>query len=238
MMSLLGGAFSPCLAQQMRGNPPLLSLGEPSASATEVAATSEAAPAIAESPENADATGDTPASAGGGQEGGNGEGASAGGAGGDPPLRIPYSSVFSGMDGGPIGSNVFRGTGGPLGGFGRGLTPPSVLSEQVKNGEGHAKFSLGLPGLRARLPSLSNINVPFLHRRFSPEKAHLKMGPVYVRFGELSGALLASDNVNLEQTNRDAGCISVVRLGMTVMAQLTEGLQFAVAGTLDRKSVV
>lgn len=145
--------------------------------------------------------------------------------------KVPYSSVFRGT-GGPVGSNLFSGSRDPLGlGLNPSLGVGNSAQENAKVGEGDARITADLPSVQLGFPNLPY--TPFLHRGFAPEDAHLKLGPIYVRFGEAMGALLASDNVNLDAVNREAGCIAVVRLGLTVVAQLTEGWQFAVSGLIS-----
>lgn len=118
-------------------------------------------------------------------------------------------------------SSIFRDTGSPF----YKLALPS--KEQVKVGNSSEELSLRVPRLQLR-----GLDIPFLQRSFAPENAHLKLGPVYMRFGSLSGALIASDNINLTGSNRESGCIAAVRLGITVEAQLTEGFQLAVGGSV------
>ena len=76
------------------------------------------------------------------------------------------------------------------------------------------------------------VGIPFMERAFSPADAHLKMGPVYLRINSISGALLGSDNINWSETDREKGSIAQVQLGITVIAQLSEGWQFALSGAI------
>jgi hypothetical protein len=130
---------------------------------------------------------------------------------GEAPVGVAYSSVFK-----DTGAHFYH------------FAPPSRLGAGVKDGDFRGHFNINLPKVWAE----PNINSLFLHRAFGPEKAHLKLGPIYVRFGEVTGAILASDNIDLVENGREAGCIAMVRMGVTVMAQLTEGLQFSLSSRI------
>ncbi len=123
-----------------------------------------------------------------------------------PTLGVPYSKIF-------------RDTGAPYTNpLNRGAVTPAVRTESV---EAHA--TLGLPALNASLP--------LLQRGFEPQEADLKFGPVFFKLQGVSAAGLWSDNINLTETNREAGNIGIVTISGAIIAQLTEGLRVAVSGS-------
>jgi len=85
--------------------------------------------------------------------------------------------------------------------------------------------SVDLLGLRigAGLGGSHGLNI--LGHGFEPNDADLKVGPLFFKLRVLSGSLLASDNINATETNREAGTIAIVQLAGTIVAQLTESLR-------------
>ena len=98
-------------------------------------------------------------------------------------------------------------------------------SESVKLGSGgaakfHANFLRGL-----------GFNTPF-RKGIRPEDAELKLGNFYVDITALSGSILYSDNIHLEENNTDDGVIAVTRMNLQGVFQLGENFRIAVRGAL------
>jgi len=110
-------------------------------------------------------------------------------------------------------SRLFRNTGTAL----RAETPPRTESVS-------ARATVGLPML--------NASIPLLQRGFEPQDADLKLGPLFFKLRELTGAVLWSDNINLSETRRESGVIAITSISGAVIAQVTEGLRLALAGSL------
>jgi hypothetical protein len=130
---------------------------------------------------------------------------------GENPGGVPYSGFLT-----PTGVN-FNSTNilnpyYPTAGNYRSLAP----------GEAQATASLG-----------SGYSIPFLVRAPEPEDANIKVGPVYVKFHSLEGLVLYDDNYQHYQFNRRDELLVLLRLNMTVIAQITDNLQFNVSGSLD-----
>ncbi len=85
-------------------------------------------------------------------------------------------------------------------------------------------------GINLNLPSLYS-GIPLLQQGFEPTDADLKIGPVFWKFRALTGAVLASDNINLTHDHRESGTISIISLSSSLIAQITEGLRLAVSGS-------
>jgi hypothetical protein len=81
-------------------------------------------------------------------------------------------------------------------------------------------------------PFNGGLLVPFLHRGTEPEDANIKAGPFYVKFHSIDGLALYDDNYNESQTDRKSEILVLLRLNLTVIAQLTDDLQFALSGDL------
>jgi hypothetical protein len=73
---------------------------------------------------------------------------------------------------------------------------------------------------------------PLIYRAFPPEDANLKAGPVYLKFERAEADMYYSDNYNLSATDRRSEVLAILSLNMTLIAQLSEDLQFSVNGTL------
>jgi len=124
----------------------------------------------------------------------------------DPVIGIPEQSLFRNSRALPLpNSRAFLPTPSVQGG---------TMSEQV----------------RLEAPNF-NANFPLLQKGFAPQDADLKIGPLYFKLNAISGAMLASDNIDLTENDRKSGVIAIVRLTGTMVAQLTEGLHLAVSGS-------
>lgn len=121
------------------------------------------------------------------------------------------------------------------------VSTPEALPPSIFRTTGASRPSLRDSSNYGEPWSLSNVEthtqfggvgIPFLSRSFEPKDAHLKLGPLYFRFTSVSASILHSDNVDLQETNREGGWLAITQLEGVIIAQLTEGLQLAVAGTL------
>jgi len=124
---------------------------------------------------------------------------------GEPIVNIPYSSIF------PTPLTF-------------GLIPFPELHPGTSSGGFQTGTVLGL-GQRG-------LQIPIVERGFSPQNAHLKLGPIYIKFPEVQAGVLMSDNINLTQYNREFGAIAFTSLSATVICQLSEGFQIGLAGTV------
>ena len=77
------------------------------------------------------------------------------------------------------------------------------------------------------------MNTPFLVHAPEPEYADIKAGPVYVQFHSAEGLVLYDDNYQLSDIHRKSSTLVLLRLNLTVIAQLTDNLQLAITGGLD-----
>ncbi len=131
----------------------------------------------------------------------------------DDPAGIPYSAVLNTTGANSDNINILGE---------RPINTDSLLYTKIGPAEGTLLLSPGSP----------EIPIPFLHHGFEPEDADLKAGPFYVKFHSLDGLVLYDDNFNASQTDRRSEVLVLLRLNMTVYAQLTEDLQFVVSGYL------
>ncbi len=125
----------------------------------------------------------------------------------EPAAGVPYRSIF--RDTSAPYTNALR---------------PIEADPSLHAGSVTANTRLALPSFRGRFP--------LLERGFEPKDADLKVGPVFFKLRALTAGLLFSDNVNHKEANPDSGVIGIVRLGGTVIVQLTEGIHLAVAGNI------
>jgi hypothetical protein len=132
---------------------------------------------------------------------------------GEDPAGIPYSSVLNTTGADVNDINI-------LGGH-----PVNTdFSNDPKFGgvEGSLLFTPGTPGLQ----------IPFLYHAPPPEDADLKAGPFYVKFHSLDGLVLYDDNYNLSEYDRKSELLVLLRVNLTVIAQLSDNLQFALSGDI------
>ncbi len=122
-------------------------------------------------------------------------------------IGIPYSEVLRDTE--PPYEDMFRDV--KL----RGTLP-------VKLGEAGAKFHANFfQGLSVRTP---------LSRGLRPETSELKLGNFYVDVISLSGSALYSDNVDLDEVDRDDGAIAILRLRLGALLQLGDNFRIGVVG--------
>ena len=76
------------------------------------------------------------------------------------------------------------------------------------------------------------LNLPLISRGIRPEEAEFKLGRFYLDLQALSTSFLYSDNVDLSETDRDSGFISIVRLTAAALFQVTDTVRLSVQGTL------
>jgi hypothetical protein len=131
----------------------------------------------------------------------------------EQPFGVPYSKVFvrQGAD-----DNLFDN-------LNRDPFPTGVYSP-AKIGE--VEGSLGAGGVD--LPAY----IPFFHAGAEPENADIKAGPLYIKFHYLNAIVLYDDNFNRTETDRKAATLVLLNLNLSIIAQLSEGLQFTVSGSL------
>ena len=116
---------------------------------------------------------------------------------GEPAVGIPQRTLF-------------RDTGAP---YLHSLRTPA-LEPSVRPTESiDATFHLDMPDVRG--------DFPLLARGFEPEDADLKLGPVYFKLKAFGLGLLASDNIELSEDDRESDVIGIVRLSGTIIVQLT-----------------
>ena len=135
------------------------------------------------------------------------------------PTTLPQGAYQTPPTPGVPYSKLFRNTGAPYTNpLQQIAVTPSVRTESVE-----ARGTLGLPPIIA--------SFPLIQRGFEPQDADLKLGPVYFKLQGLSAAVLASDNINLTEENRESGTIGILTITGSVVAQLTEGLRLALSGS-------
>ncbi len=109
---------------------------------------------------------------------------------------------------------------------------PSGNPVSLPNLEPSARTETVTTRLRVNLPTVS-AGLPFLQRGFEPQEADLKVGPFYFKLRALQGAILHSDNIDLEPDDeRESGTIAITSLTLSAVAQLTESLRIATTGSL------
>jgi len=124
---------------------------------------------------------------------------------GEPQMDTPVSPIFRNTNITPLSARVDP------------TVTPGIHADPF---ELHSDFGFRGTGLK----------VPFVQRGFEPQNASLKLGPVYIKFRRVEGGMIASDNINLSETDRKPGVIAILRLDMGIILQLGEGFRLAVAG--------
>ena len=122
-----------------------------------------------------------------------------------PTLGVPYSKLFRNTTA-PYNNPFY-----PIG------VSPSARTDSVT-----ARATLEVP---------INASFPLLQRGFEPQDADLKLGPLFFKLREISGAVLWSDNIHLQENDRESGTIAIATISGAIIAQLTEGLRLAVSGS-------
>jgi len=131
---------------------------------------------------------------------------------GDSPSGIPYSAGVLTPTGVNLNSTNIFDASNPSAGNYRGLNPGEA--------EGSASFRAGT-------------EVPLVGHGPEPTDANIKIGSFFVKFHSLDGLLLSDDNYNHSQYDRKSDLLVLLRLNLTVIAQLSDNLQFAVSGSID-----
>ena len=137
------------------------------------------------------------------------------GAFGETPPGISYSNLLNSTGGTLNTSNILGGR--PPG--------PNDWNSANPAGDGnppHGNASLrlgGYPGFLVHAPE--------------PEDADLKAGPVFIKFHSLDGLVLYDDNYNESEKDRKSELLALLRLNLSLIAQLSDNLQFILGGTID-----
>jgi len=77
-----------------------------------------------------------------------------------------------------------------------------------------------------------NSYYPFLHYGAEPQDANAKFGPIFVKFHYLDSVVLFDDNRLQSHTNRQSEDYLLLRLNLSIIAQLNDNLQFVLTGSL------
>lgn len=135
---------------------------------------------------------------------------------GQDPTGIPYSSVGVLQQTGADFNNVWD-INGDLQNLG------SAQPTKIGNSEGSFTLQGGSLGLTRS----------FIHPGTEPQDADIKAGPLYIKFHSLDGLVLASDNFRRTETDRKSELLVLLRLNLSVIAQLADNLQFGISGSVD-----
>ena len=131
------------------------------------------------------------------------------------PTGLPYSGV-----------PILDRTGGDLNNWPdfRGDLFNTGIDHPTKIGSAEGNFSISTGNL--------GVNTPFIEQGAEPENADIKAGPIFIKFHDLDGLLLYSDNYQHRQTDRKSELLALIRLNLSVIAQLTDNLQFVASGSI------
>jgi len=130
------------------------------------------------------------------------------------PTGLPYSSVLNPDTAGPVDVNALNG--GPV--------HTNVLAPaQIGGAEG---------SLDIRSGNFST-NTPFLRAGGEPEDADIKAGPLFIKFHYLDGLLLYDDNSRRSHNQRSSEVLVLLRLNLSIIAQLSDNLQFTISGSFE-----
>jgi hypothetical protein len=132
---------------------------------------------------------------------------------GDNPTGVPYSDIFT-----PTGADFNNPEAFYASPIRTNFDTPGTLA----GGETSLGFNAGNV-----IPS-----IPLIHPSSEPEDADLKVGPFYVKFRSLDGIAAYDDNFKQSQTNRQSETLVLLQLNLTVIAQLSDSLQFALSGAI------
>jgi len=133
---------------------------------------------------------------------------------GETPPGVPYSNVIAktGIDLNDINSLTQT----PY------LQGQAVAPTKIGNVDGSSSF---------QLPNVGTA-IPFFRSGTEPDNANIKAGPLYIKFHWIDGLVLYDDNYRRTDTDRKRELLVLLRLNLTIIAQLAENLQFAVSGSL------
>lgn len=133
--------------------------------------------------------------------------------------RIPPDAFQTAPAVGVPVKSIFRSTNAPYYDQLRDIT----LSPSARAGDSvEITSNIDLPDFRG--------SFPLLQRGFAPEDADLKIGPVYFKLRHISAAALYSDNIFLNDEDKESDVIGIVSIGGQILAQISEGFQIAAAG--------
>jgi hypothetical protein len=132
---------------------------------------------------------------------------------GDQQSGIPYSSVLT-KDGADL-NDIDTLIGSPLR---TGVEAPTKLG----NIEGNSAVQSGN----------FTLGIPFFHAGTEPADADIKAGPFYIKFHSADGLALYDDNFRRRETRRQSETLVLLRLNLSVIAQLAENLEFAISGSI------
>jgi hypothetical protein len=135
----------------------------------------------------------------------------------------------------PAGSFGANQNGIPYGGL---FTPTGVYVNSASifdpNNPTALNFHSLSPGTAAGAGTIqASGEIPFLVHAPEPRNADIKVGPVYVQFHSLDGLVLADDNYRQTQTDRKSELLVLLTLNLSVIAQLTDNLQFVATGSIE-----
>ena len=133
---------------------------------------------------------------------------------GQNPTNVIYPSVLTTTGAGVNSTNILNNT------------PPSPYSWNYHN------LNPNLAQTQRSASIESEAHLPFRHAP-EPEDANIKAGPFFIKFHSLEGLVIADDNYLERQTDRKSELLVLLRLNMTIIAQLSDNLQFALSGSLD-----
>jgi len=131
------------------------------------------------------------------------------------PTGLPYSSV-----------PLLERTGGDFNNAGSMGGSPLSSSfwdpAKVGNAEGGIDIFTGNLGS----------NFPFAYTSAEPQNADIKAGPIYIKFHSLDGLTLYDDNFRHTTSDRKSEVLALLSLNLSVIAQLTDNLQFQLTGSI------
>jgi hypothetical protein len=138
------------------------------------------------------------------------------GAFGETPPGIPYSSILSrpGVD----LNNINTLQGSPF--------QSNNIYDPVKLGNLDGSLSFGSFNTGGN-------PIPFVHPGTEPDDADIKAGPFFVKFHYLNGIVLYDDNYRRTETDRRSELLVLLRLNLSVIAQLSDNLQFSISGSIE-----
>lgn len=115
----------------------------------------------------------------------------------------------------------------------RDTDPPyeHILDRAKVRGERSAKLGDGAGQFNANFFRGIRLGTP-LNEGYRPENAELKLGNFYFDVISLSGTMMASDNINLDNVDRDFGVVAATRLTAAMWLQLGDRLRFGATGAL------
>ena len=131
------------------------------------------------------------------------------------PTGLPYSEVpiLQRTDGNLNNINALSGS--PF---------DTTLSNPAKIGDAEGSFSLRTAN--------GGLSLPFSFYGTEPQNADIKAGPFYVKFHSLDGLVLYDDNYLGRETNRKSETLALLSLNLSIIAQITDDIQFTISGSI------